>query len=154
MMPPLSTIRLSLRPVELRDVNGISSIVNDPLFVQASVGCQMPASDMQLLRWIISQQKQHQSGKGCCYTVRDAMGKNLIGLIMLQPKEQRMELSYWLSPSYWRQGLMSEALFCVLHEWHRYNPKTIVYSCCNVNNKASIALLEKIGMQNYIQLIG
>lgn len=121
--------------------------MNDPLFVQASVGCQMPVSDMQLLRWVISQQKQHQSGKGCCYTVRDAMGKNLIGLIMLQPKEQRMELSYWLSPPYWRQGLMTEGLLCVLNEWRSYHPKIPVYSCCSTGNLASIVLLEKIGIQ-------
>jgi len=93
MMPPLSTRRLCLQPIALKDVDAIRAIVSDPLFVQASYGCQMPASDKQLLRWAIEQQKQHQNGKGCCYAVCDAKGKELIGLVTLQPKAERVELS-------------------------------------------------------------
>jgi ribosomal-protein-alanine N-acetyltransferase len=147
MMLPLSTHRLHLQPIVLKDVNAIRTIVSDPLFIQESHGCQMPTSDNQLLRWVISQHKQHQDGHGCCYSIRNAMGKELIGLISLQPKEQHVELSYWLSPLYWRQGLISEALSCVLNEWHLIHQKTTVYSDCHVNNLASIALLEKIGLQ-------
>ena len=147
MMPPLSTARLCLQPITLKDVSAIRAIVSDPLFVRASYGCQMPISDNQLLRWVIAQQKQHQNGNGCCYTIRSSIEQELSGLVTLQPKAKRVELSYWLSPPYWRQGLMTEALSCVLHEWQSYNSQIIVYSRCNINNQASIALLEKIGMQ-------
>ena len=147
MMPPLSTHRLCLQPIALKDVNAIRAIVSDPLFVQASYGCQMPASDNKLLRWAIAQQKQLQNGNGCCYAIRFSMGQELIGLVTLQPNAERVELSYWLSPPYWRQGLMTEALLCVLNEWQNSAPQITVYSCCHINNQASIALLEKIGMQ-------
>ena len=152
MMPPLSTIRLCLRPVELRDVNGISTIVNDPLFVQASVGCQMPVSDMQLLRWVISQQKQHQSGNGCCYTIRRAAEENLIGLVSLQrqenyAEEKRADLSYWLQPMYWRQGLMTEAVTAVMQHWLALYPQSIITANSHSSNLASQALLQRIGMR-------
>lgn len=147
MMPPLSTRRLCLQPIILKDVNAIREITSDPVFIQASHNCLMPTSDNQLLRWAIEQQKQHQNGKGCCYAVRDTKGKALIGLVMLQPKAKRAELSYWLSPSHWQQGLMTEAISCVLNEWQRAYPQVIVYSNSNIKNLASIALLKKIGMQ-------
>nr|WP_321242910.1 GNAT family N-acetyltransferase [uncultured Tolumonas sp.] len=146
-MPPLSTRRLCLQPLVLQDVDAIREITRDPIFIQASHHCLMPTSDNQLLRWAIEQQKQHQNGKGCCYAVRDTKGKALIGLVMLQSKADRMELSYWLSPSYWRQGLMTEAVSCVLSEWLRTYPQIPVYSNSNINNLASIALLKKMGMQ-------
>ena len=153
MMPPLSTRRLYLQPLALQDVGAISEITSDPIFIQASHNCLMPTSDNQLLRWAIEQQKQHQNGKGCCYAVRNSKGKKLIGLVTLQQKvtlqskAERVELSYWLSPSYWRQGLMSEAVSCVLSEWQHKSPQITVYSNSNINNLASIALLKKIGMQ-------
>ena len=148
MLPPLSTLRLCLQPITLTDVNAIRAIVSDPLFVQASYGCQMPASDNQLLRWTLAQQKQHQNGNGCCYTLRFSLEQELTGLVTLQPNAERVELSYWLKASRWRQGLMTEAIFCILNEWQRCQPQITVYSCCSINNKASIGLLEKIGMQS------
>lgn len=147
MMPPLSTLRLCLQPVTLQDVSGIHSIIHDPVFIQASYGCQMPASENQLLRWTISQQRQHQSGKGCCYTVRRALEQELIGLVSLHPTEQHIELSYWLSPSFWRQGLMTEAVMSVLSEWRRHYSQLAVHSCCHRNNLASAALLKRVGMR-------
>ena len=147
MMPPLSTRRLCLQPLVLQDVGAIREITSDPIFIQASNHCLMPTSDNQLLRWAIEQQKQHQNGKGCCYAIRDIKGKALIGLVTLQSKAEHVELSYWLSSPYWRQGLMTEAVSCVLNEWLRTYPQIPVHSNTNINNLASIALLRKIGMQ-------
>ena len=147
MMPPLSTRRLYLQPLAFQDVGAISEITSDPIFIQASHNCLMPTSDNQLLRWAIEQQKQHQNGKGCCYAVRKTKEKALVGLVTLQSKAERVELSYWLSPSHWRQGLMSEAISCVLSEWQHKSPQITVYSNSNINNLASIALLKKMGMQ-------
>ena len=147
MMPPLFTRRLCLQPLVLQDVVAIREITSDPIFIQASHHCLMPTSDNQLLRWAIEQQKQHQNGKGCCYAVRDIKGKALIGLVTLQSETEHVELSYWLSSPYWRQGLMTEAVSCVLNEWQRTYPQVTVYSNCNINNLASIALLQKMGMQ-------
>lgn len=147
MMPPLSTRRLCLQPLVLQDVAAIREITSDPIFIQASHHCLMPTSDNQLLRWAIDQQKQHQNGKGCCYAIRDIKGKALIGLVTLQSKAEHVELSYWLSSPYWRQGLMTEAVSCVLNEWLRTYPQIPVHSHTHINNLASIALLRKIGMQ-------
>lgn len=130
----------------------ISSIVNEPLFVQASIGCRMPVSDMQLLRWVISQQKQHQSGNGCCYTIRHTAEEKLIGLVSLQQQENYTEeiyadLSYWLQPMYWRQGLMTEAVTAVMQHWLAFCPQSIITADSHSNNLASQALLQRIGMK-------
>ncbi len=147
MMPPLFTRRLCLQPLALQDVAAIREITSDPIFIQASHNCLMPTSDNQLLRWTIEQQKQHQNGKGCCYAIRDTKRNALIGLVTLQSKAGRVELSYWLSSAYWRQGLTTEAISCILNEWQQNHPQVTVYSTCNIKNLASIALLKKMGMQ-------
>lgn len=125
----------------------INAIVHDPLFAQASTGCQMPQSDSQLLRWIISQQKQHASGKGCCYAIQHASGENLIGLVSLQQQGIYAELGFWLQPEYWRQGLMTEALTVVLKTWRDRNPASVVTASCHMHNPASRAVLKRVGMQ-------
>lgn len=125
----------------------IQLIVHDPRFVQASAGCRMPQADSQLLRWIISQQKQHASGKGCCYALQLSSGKNLIGLISLQQQGKYAELGFWLQPEYWRQGLMTEALTVVLKTWHDRHPASVVTASCHMNNPASRAVLKRVGMR-------
>jgi ribosomal-protein-alanine N-acetyltransferase len=147
MMPPLFTPRLRLQPLQLTDINAISTIIQEPLFIQASHGCQRPNSENQLLRWAISQQKQHQSGDGCCYAIHYTKNNALIGLIILQPKMPHVELSYWLKPSYWRQGIMTEALTCTIREWQKIHSNMTIYACCHADNLASVALLETIGLQ-------
>lgn len=146
MMPPLHTHRLDLQPLALTDLHTIKSIVHEPQFMHASYGCQMPTSTNQLLRWIIEQCEQHRLGHGCCYTLRP-LHNPLIGLVALQHEDQRVVLSYWLSASYWQQGLMSEALFCILQEWQRRHPSTDICAYSHIKNSASLALLTKLEMQ-------
>lgn len=147
MMPPLFTPRLRLLPLRLTDINAISAIIQEPLFIQASYGCQLPNSENQLLRWTIAQQKQHTSGNGCCYAIHYVKNNALVGLVTLQPQMPHVELSYWLAPSYWRQGIMTEALAYTIHEWQKTNSNMRIYAYCHADNRASIALLEKIGLQ-------
>lgn len=125
----------------------INTVVQDPRFVQASTGCLMPQSDSQLLRWIMSQQKQHVSGSGCCYAIQLAAVDDLIGLISIQPQGNYAELSFWLHPEYWRQGLMTEALTAVINAWRNHHPASLITASCHINNPASQALLKRVGMQ-------
>ncbi len=127
--------------------------MNDPLFARASIGCEMPVSDMQLLRWVISQHKQHQSGNGCCYTIRRTAEENLIGLVSLQQQENnadlsyQADLSYWLQPMYWRRGLMTEAVTAVMQHWLTLHPQSIIMASSHNDNLASQALLQRVGMK-------
>jgi len=147
MMPPLFTARLCMQPIELQDIPAIQSITQYPTFIQASYGCQMPATEMQLIRWAIAQQQQHRAGHGCCYALRLVDEVKMIGMICIQQQEFSAELSYWLCAEQWRQGLMTEAVNCVLTEWQQANPLLALYAKCHRNNIASVALLHKMGMR-------
>ncbi|WP_081741358.1 GNAT family N-acetyltransferase [Tolumonas lignilytica] len=148
MMPPLSTPRLDLHPIVLQDMSWISAIISHPLFANASLSCQMPSSETQLLRWILTQQKQHHSGQGCCYALRDRQTEKPIGMITLQPqKNNECELSYWLHPDHWRQGIMTEALIKVLKHWQIQHPQQPIRARVHPANIASISLLVRVGMK-------
>jgi [ribosomal protein S5]-alanine N-acetyltransferase len=146
MMPPLSTPRLCLLPIELQDIPTIQSITQDPIFIQASHGCQMPSTEKQLIKWVIAQQRQHRAGHGCCYALRLVDEVNMIGMICIQ-QEFRAELSYWLCAEKWQQGIMTEAVNCVLNEWLQANPQVALHARCHRNNRASVTLLQKIRMR-------
>ena len=147
MMPPLTTFRLSLQSVKLRDLNAIKEIVSHPLFIKASIGCQMPQSDTQLLHWLCSQQKQYLAQKGYCYMLRYINEETILGMVNLQATGQQTELNYWLHPHYWRQGLMTEAVSIVISKWLEQHKDSHITARCHLDNLASQALLLRVGMQ-------
>lgn len=71
----------------------------------------------------------------------------LIGMIDARVEGCQMNLGYVLSREYWNKGYMSEAVAAVtewglsLNEIHR------VWAVCDVENVASVRVLEKVGMR-------
>lgn len=70
-----------------------------------------------------------------------------IGFWRLVPEHHRAEIGYGLHPSYWQQGLMSEALAAVLDFGFRTLRLHSVEANVNPHNAASIRLLEKHGFR-------
>ncbi len=147
MMPPLTTHRLSLQLPKLQDLKAIKEIVTHPLFIQASLGCQMPQSDTQLLHWLCAQQKQHAAQNSCCYMLRYKAEEVILGMVNLQVTGKQAELSYWLHPDHWRQGLMTEAVTFVISTWLKQHNDCLITARCHQENLASQALLHRVGMQ-------
>lgn len=59
--------------------------------------------------------------------------------------EQDLALSYWLHPTFWRQGLLSTALAALLAHLARNWDQRRYWAACSPDNLASAALLRKLG---------
>jgi ribosomal-protein-alanine N-acetyltransferase len=147
--PPvqMQTERLSLTLVTLTDVPQLIVLLQDQQLISASKGCQMPLSTNQLIAWLFSQQNAYRKGRGCCYSVRFLQRTDLLGLVMIDATHaDREELSYFLRPDYWRQGIMGEAAATVLHMWQPYQRHPMIAQC-HKENPASRGLLQHLGLR-------
>ncbi len=71
----------------------------------------------------------------------------LIGMFELRIMQHRVELGYVLAQSVWGQGLIPEAAEPIM-QWINTQPSIYrTWAICDVENKASARVLEKIGMQ-------
>jgi RimJ/RimL family protein N-acetyltransferase len=72
---------------------------------------------------------------------------HLLGALELRPQGARVELGYVLGRAYWGQGFMTEAVRAVT-EWALGQPEIYrVWAVCDVENRASARVLEKVGME-------
>ena len=70
-----------------------------------------------------------------------------VGLIEVRVRASAADLGYALARRWWRQGLMSEAVTAMV-EWALAQPTIYrVWATCDVDNVASVRLLERVGME-------
>jgi RimJ/RimL family protein N-acetyltransferase len=70
-----------------------------------------------------------------------------VGLLEIRVRGGAVDLGYALSPRWWRQGLMSEALRAVV-QWALAQPEIYrVWATCDIANAASARVLERAGME-------
>jgi RimJ/RimL family protein N-acetyltransferase len=71
----------------------------------------------------------------------------LIGMLEIRVKGARAEIGYVLAKRHWGRGYMPEALRVVV-DWAMAQPEIHrVWAFCDVDNRGSTRVLEKIGMQ-------
>jgi [ribosomal protein S5]-alanine N-acetyltransferase len=71
---------------------------------------------------------------------------DLVGFIEARVQGTAVDVGYALCRRHWRQGLMSEALSCVVR-WSLSQPGIFrVWATCDVDNVASARVLERVGM--------
>lgn len=147
--PILESQRLRLRQMTSADAEGVFQIFGDPAVTaltdfgtaqtleKAADIIQMFAEDYaagESIRWGITW-KEANRVIGTC------------GLFAFDHQSQRAEIGYDLAQKYWRQGIMHEALDCLI----RYAFGTIglhrVEAIIDPNNQPSRNLLKKLGFQ-------
>jgi RimJ/RimL family protein N-acetyltransferase len=71
----------------------------------------------------------------------------LIGMIELRMHGTHADLGYGIARAYWGQGYATEAAQAVV-DWSFSQPEIYrVWTVCDVDNLASVRVLEKVGMQ-------
>ena len=88
-----------------------------------------------------------QEGRRFAWTITPKGASRLIGMLDLRVDGPRADFGYVLAKAHWGKGYMPEALRPVL-DW-ALAQETIhrVWAFCDVENKASARVLEKLGMQ-------
>jgi ribosomal-protein-alanine N-acetyltransferase len=72
----------------------------------------------------------------------------LVGMIEMRLDHFKADIGYGLAGAYWRQGIMTEAVRQVV-DWALSQQEIYrVWALCDVDNRASARVLEKVGMQH------
>lgn len=142
-----SSNRLKLRPFQLADARGFFLLNNDPRVLQYT-GDKPFADETAAARFIASYDHYRNYGYGRWALVLRKTGQ-FIGFCGLKyhPEQKFVDLGFRLSCQYWGQGLATEAAeACVDYAFHDLQLNCIV-GRVQQENKASVRVLEKIGMK-------
>lgn len=104
------------------------SIEDTNIFIQYMLDCWHKGNE---LTWLISLLNSEEA----------------IGAISVRPKKHVIELGYALGRVYWNQGYMTEAVSGIMEMLFCEPGIYRVWAFCDVQNVASIKVLEKSGMQ-------
>lgn len=149
IFPTLETKHLTLRPLTQADLNFVFRHFSDPqvhqyLYDNPPIKDHVEAQEIidfyvdcvgkPYNRWVLERKSDGQP-LGTC------------GFHKWDKRYFRTEIGYDLSPEFWRQGYMSEALQAAIHygfsQMGLHRIEALVY----VGNQASLKLLEKLGFK-------
>lgn len=149
MFPDLETERLLLRAPGPQDVDFLLGHFRDPEVTRFLLDCP-PLADRAAAEALAAQfAEPAESGPNRWCLVRKSDGRPVgtCGYHCWSRAHRRAEVGYDLSPAAWGQGLMTEALRCVLDHGKQvlalYRIEALVYG----DNVRSTRLLERLGFQ-------
>lgn len=155
-LPVLTTPRLTLRPMTMRDAADIYAYSRDPEVARHVLwdAHQSLSDSKAYLRYII---RQYREGAPSSYgIVLNATGRlvGTIGFMWYNQENKTAEVGYSLARSLWNNGLMTEALAAVLDMgFNELNLHRIEAQHESVN-PASGRVMEKCGMRHEGRLRG
>lgn len=149
VFPELETVNFKLRQIIQGDSKDILEIFSDEQVVKYQ-GLP-PMSCIEDAAGYISWADEGYNEKSLVrWAIEDKITRKVIGLMgiyYLNEKESKAEVSYNLNRSYWRKGIMREAL----EEFLMYMCDVIklgkIEATIDINNYASIKFAEKMGFK-------
>jgi ribosomal-protein-alanine N-acetyltransferase len=147
MTPPLlDTPRLRLRIPSLEDADGIAAYAGDPE-VSRYVSWPRHRSIQDAYAFLRHAVTAVEKGDELNWVITRRPSEQIVGTVGLRLQGHRVELGYVLARPYWGQGLATEAARAVV-DWALARPEIHrVWAVCDVDNHASVRVLEKIGME-------
>jgi RimJ/RimL family protein N-acetyltransferase len=148
-IPPLTTPRLILRPLDLTDVDAVQALFprwEIVRFLATHVPWPYPADGaLTFIRDIAL--PAMQQGTGGHWSIRPkAAPEQLIGAINVSDKPDDNR-GFWLDPAWQGQGLMSEASVAVNDYWFETLERPVLRVSKAVANIASRRISERSGMR-------
>jgi [ribosomal protein S5]-alanine N-acetyltransferase len=150
--PVLTTARLELRPFEPADAEALHGVLTD-----ADVRRWLLDGEVVPRAWvdeeIAESEARFAAGGGGLWALREPPAEAVIGFVGFRPffEPPEMQLLYGLVPAVWGRGLATEAA----HTAMAYGFDTVgfddVRAATDVPNTASIAVLERLGFEEWKQ---
>ena len=156
--PSLQTERLLLRPFAMTDAAAVCEIVDNESVASTTRSITLPYTLAMAEAWI-----EPQAGKwsaqsaavfAMCWRGTESEGvtqQNLqvIGAIGLEvcEEDEKAELGYWISESFWGRGIATEAATAVVKFGFEMLCLNKIFASHMMKNPASGRVMEKIGMQ-------
>lgn len=149
MQPPdiIETERLVLRPPTHADAPAIyENYARDPE-VTRYVTWQPHKSIADTEEFLRGHLARRQAGTQFTWAITRRTDAQLIGMIEPFVSTYRVGLGYVLARAHWGQGYMTEAVLAVM-DWAFAQPHVFrVWAVCDVANRASARVMEKVGME-------
>ncbi|WP_299844457.1 GNAT family N-acetyltransferase [uncultured Roseovarius sp.] len=131
----LKTQRFVLRELATDDLEALQRIVGDFEVSKWLVPVPHPYTRDDAEDFL---HKVRQGGEGNLWAIEHEA--TFVGLIGIEPS-----LGYWLCPSVWGRGLMTEAVQMVVDRFFDHSDHTQIQSCYFEGNTGSKRVLEKVG---------
>ena len=143
----LETPRLILREWLPDDWVRFKPIATNPQVIRY-VGMGQPPSDEQIRAYIEAARKLYRDESFCLWPLVYREAQELIGFCGFDRLwgGEEIEIGYWLAPDYWGKGLATEAAQAVMRYGREKLGLRRVVAVAHPENKASIRVLEKLGM--------
>ena len=149
MMPPniVETSWLHLRPPVMDDATAIfAQYAQDPevtKYLEWRPHQNIETTRDFLRRCLIV----WEQGTAFPWVITRKNDQQLLGMIEMRINQYRADLGYLVARPYWGQGIATEAAKALVG-WALAQPSIYrVWAVCDVENKASARVLEKVGMQ-------
>ncbi|MBD2563046.1 MULTISPECIES: GNAT family N-acetyltransferase [Nostoc] len=147
--PELETERLLLRETTLQDAEAIFAIFSNPAVTQFH-DLDTFTSIEEAIAVIERRAKRFEQGEGIRWGIARKQDNVLIGSCGFRwnPQEHSAEVGYELVSTFWRQGIMTEAVHTILQFGFEKMGLCFVVAQVMLDNIASKKLLEKLGFQS------
>jgi ribosomal-protein-alanine N-acetyltransferase len=145
--PVLRTERLVLRPISSDDVPFVLRHFGDPDVHRYLVDSE-PVSTLEQARSVIEHFNVDSSARPLRWVITGATDGEPIGTCgfhLRSAGHRRAEIGYDLTPAWWGQGIMSEALRAALRHGFETMGLHRVSACIHTENVASLRLAEALG---------
>lgn len=144
----LDTISLYLQPFNKEDAFRIQELANDEELASI-LGLPHPYKIEYAEDWIAIQPELISNGIEYPLTIVSKKSKEIIGTITIRVDKNNNngELGYWIGRDYWGNGFATESVKRIIHFGFDELKLNKIWASAISRNKASIAVLEKVGLQ-------
>ncbi|MDZ7965722.1 MAG: GNAT family protein [Nostoc sp. DedSLP03] len=147
--PQLETARLLLRETTLQDAEATFAVFSDPSVTQFH-NLDTFTSIKEAIGVIERRAQRFERGDGIRWGIARKQDNVLIGScgFTWNPQEHSAEVGYELASTFWRQGIMTEAVSTILQFGFEKMDLRFVIAQVMLENIASKKLLEKLGFHS------
>lgn len=146
MVPVLETARLLLRPLTWDDRPTMHRLEADPEAMRFVAPPRSAEEADHLLGQSIAQYDALPEGMGR-WAVQERATGTFIGVAVLRPREEYVEVGYRLFPAFWGHGYATEITRQLLHHGLQTLRLPLIAGVTDPHNVASQHVLEKCGFQ-------
>lgn len=146
--PVLTTNRLTLRPLADHDAEAIQQALSDRAIADTMISIPYPYPPGAAAEYVKRQRSAFEAGKSVTFAIEQTAQQQLIGAIEIRKIDRehlQAELSFWLIPSTWNQGYMSEVLPPILQYGFLDLGLNRLYGYYMARNPACGKLLRNVG---------
>lgn len=148
LFPVLTTGRLVLRPLTLRDAPDIQRLAGDPRVAHRTASFTSPFSYPQSVKWIARVLREMRACRALMLAVTLRSTGEFAGVVSVRlARQSPPELGYWLGVPYQGCGYCTEAVRALLR--HLFSRPGIrdVTGFCQEENVASARVMQRCGLR-------